>query len=505
MLSRLRRILLSLFSCSLIPAVVWAENYDLVIANGRVLDPETSLDQILNVGIVKGKIAVLSTAPLDGKQRIDASGLIVAPGFIDLHSHAISPTGQRYQLLDGVTTALELEAGAYPADRIGESLEEGMGYIHYGASIGYLWLRQWLLSDRYQASLLHTVEISEGRDSTWPIKAPQAVFTDVLSAQQVDQLRDLVIAEWQKGYALGIGLPIDYLKMGLSDAELESIFKTAAELGAVVFIHARRTPVGDLGGLNEVIELAHTTGAAVHFCHINSNALAAIDAYLVRLSEARSDGVDLSIESYPYEAGSTQIGAAAFRGDWQALYGVDFTDIVWVDTGERLTETSFHRYQTDDPSGYIVLFSNDMASVDLAMLNPHSIVASDAMPAPSGGAKVHPRGRGTFSRTLSRYVRDQGSLSWLEAIKKMTLLPAQRLQNLVPSFAQKGRIQLGTDADIVVFDPVRIQDQASYSDPDQPSVGVQYLLVNGIPVVYEGELIEGIYPGQRLVRAKLQR
>ena len=471
--------------------------YDLVIAHGRVLDPETQLDQTLNIGISNGKIMSLSSEPLVGKHSIDAQGLLVAPGFIDLHSHAVTPTGQRYQLFDGVTTALELEAGAYPADRVGQSLDS-KALINYGASLGYLWLRKWRLSDRYQASLVHTVTAAEWRNPNWEVLSPQSVFTKSLSQQHIVELKNTIKDEWHKGHSLGIGLPIDYLKFGLSDAELNAVFTTAAELDAIVFIHARRTPVGDLGGLNELIELARTSGAAIHFCHLNSNALKGINAYLEVMAQARAEGLDLSTEAYPYEAGSTQIGAAAFRGDWQTLYGMDFDDIVWVATGERLTEASFHDYQHQTPEGYIVLFSNDMASVDQAMLDPQTIVASDAMPAPSNDAKVHPRGRGTFTRTLHRYVREQNVLSWLDAIEKMTLLPARRLEHMAPSFARKGRIQLGMDADIVAFDPNRVQDQASYEDPNQPSMGMQYVLVNGTPIVQRGKLVDGVYPGLRI-------
>jgi hypothetical protein len=474
-----------------------AQTYDLVIAHGRVLDPETQLDQTLNIGISNGKIASLSREPLVGKHYIDAQGLLVAPGFIDLHSHAVTPTGQRYQLFDGVTTALELEAGAYPADRVGQSLDS-KALINYGGSLGYLWLRQWRLSDRYQASLVHTVAEAEGRNPEWEALSPQSVFTESLSQKHISELQSAIKDEWRKGHSLGIGLPIDYLKFGLSDAELNAIFTTAAELDAIVFIHARRTPVGDLGGLNELIELARTSGAAIHFCHLNSNALKSISDYLELIERVRVEGLDLSTEAYPYEAGSTQIGAAAFKGDWQTLYGMDFDDIVWVATGERLTEASFHDYQHQTPEGYIVLFSNDMASVDQAMLDPQTIVASDAMPAPSDDAKVHPRGRGTFTRTLHRYVREQNALSWLDAIEKMTLLPARRLEHMAPSFARKGRIQLGMDADIVAFDPNRVQDQASYEDPNQPSMGMQYVLVNGTPIVQRGKLVDGVYPGLRI-------
>ena len=469
-------------------------DFDVVLNNGRVIDPVNGLDAVRHLGITQGKIVAVSERPLAGHRVIDAEGLIVAPGFIDLHSHAMTAVGQEYQLFDGVTTALELEAGAYPADRVKDNLAS-VALINYGASVGYLWLRQWYLSGHYQASLVHRPEASKSRDVGWASYPPRSVFTQVLSQEQIDDLVQLLEQAFARGTGIGLGVPIDYLKQGISEAELKAVFSVAAAYNQVVFIHARRMPVGDLGGLNEVIELALDSGAAVHFCHINSNALTAIEPFLQRVRQAQANGVDISIEAYPYEAGSTQIGAAAFRGDWQTLYGMTPNDVVWVKTGERLTAQTFHDYQTQDPNGYIVLFSNTMAAVDKALLSDQTLVASDAMPAVDAEAKVHPRGRGTFTRTLHRYVVKQKALSWSEAIAKMTIEPAKRLQALVPAFASKGRLMVGSDADIVVFDPLSIQDRATYDDPDQKSVGMRYVLVNGQPVIDEGELVQNEKPG----------
>ena len=478
----------------LLPARGWSSDFDLVLNNGRVIDPDSGLDAIRHIGITGGAIAEVSERPLMGHRVIDATNLIVAPGFIDLHSHAMTPAGQEYQLFDGVTTALELEAGAYPADRVKDSLVS-MPLIHFGASVGYLWLRQWYLSGNYQASLAHQPETSVGRDTAWASYPPRSVFTQILSQEQIDDLVKLLEQAFSEGYGIGLGVPIDYLKQGISEEELHAVFSVAAAYDQVVFIHARRLPVGDLGGLDEVIELARDTGASVHFCHINSNALTAIGPFLQRVSQAQTNGVDISIEAYPYEAGSTQIGAAAFRGDWQTLYGMTPSDIVWVETGERLTAQTFHEYQTQAPNGYIVLFSNTMAAVDLAVLNDQTIVASDAMPDVGPDAKVHPRGRGTFTRSLHRYVIEQKKLTWSQAIAKMTIEPAMRLQSMAPAFASKGRLTQGSDADVVVFDPLVVQDQATYENPDQRSLGMRFVLVNGQLVVDHGTLVPNASPG----------
>ena len=489
------RILLScLLSVSLFTK---AETYDVAINYGRVIDPETGLDGVRHVGVVGNKIVIISEAPLEGKITLDAGDYIVAPGFVDLHSHAITPTGQTYQLFDGVTTALELEAGAFPADRVSDKLD-GKPLIHHGASLGYLWLRQWYLSEQYQPSLLHQPEQSNGRQDDWPSYGPRSAFSRQLTATQITELEGLLRRELSKDQSIGIGLPIDYIKHGLNPTELAMVFAVASELDQIVFIHGRRLPVGDLTGLNEVLEAAADSGASVHFCHLNSNALGAIDKFLKRVVEAKTAGVDISIEAYPYEAGSTQIGAAAFKGDWQTLYSMQHQDLVWVETGERLTPETFHRYQIEQPQGYIILFSNTMDAVDTAMLAPDVIVASDAMPEPSADAIVHPRGRGTFTRTLHRYVKQQGQLSWRQALAKMTLEPARRLQTIAPKFGSKGRLQEGADADIVVFDPNVVEDQATYSNPNQYAEGMRYVLVDGTLVIDEGRLIEGLFPGKLL-------
>lgn len=490
------RLLLLLAAClAFVCDSAFAADYEIVIHGGRVIDPETKLDALQNVGISHGKIQIVTDQLIAGERQIDARGMIVAPGFIDLHSHALTPRGQYYQLHDGVTTALELEAGAFPAIRVADSFTSG-ARIHYGASLGYLWLRQWMLSQHYQPSLIHKPEAAFGRDPSWATSGPRSVFSQSLTEEQIETLRELLRDELLKSESIGIGLPIDYIKAGLSESELEMVFQVAADLNQLVVIHARRQNVGDTGGLDEVIQLAQATGASVHFCHINSNALDAIDVFLERVDEARRAGVDISIEAYPYEAGSTQIGAAAFRGDWQSLYGMSHQDLVWVETGERLTPETFHEYQTTQPGGYIILFSNTMEAVDRAIVDKRTMIASDAMPQPTDEAKVHPRGRGTFSRSLARYARQKETLSWLDLISKMTIEPARRLESMAPALKEKGRIQAGADADIVVFDPDIVSDRASYENPDQVSIGFKAILVSGQLILNEGKDVAGVMPGQ---------
>ena len=142
------------------------------------------------------------------------------------------------------------------------------------------------------------------------------------------------------------------------------------------------------------------------------------------------------------------------------------------------------------------------AAARAAVANPMVMVASDGMPIT--GPKIHPRGQGTFSRVLGHYVPEEKALDLMTALRKMTLLPAQLLEKRAPTFQNKGRIRTGADADLTVFDPNRVIDKATFEEPLQYSEGIQFVLVNGVPVVKDGQLVERVYPG-RAARAPISR
>jgi dihydroorotase len=208
---------------------------------------------------------------------------------------------------------------------------------------------------------------------------------------------------------------------------------------------------------------------------------------------ARVRGLDVTTEAYPYIAGSTRLESAMFEPGWQEKLGVSFSDILWVATGERLTEESFGRYRKQ--GGQIVIFMNTEEMVRAAIANPLVMIASDGRIVNGGG---HPRGAGTYARVLGKYVREEKVLPLMDAIRKSSLMPAQRLESMSSQMRQKGRIKVGADADISVFDPARVIDKATYEKPAQYSEGFQYVMVGGTFVVREGKVREDVAPSQAI-------
>jgi imidazolonepropionase-like amidohydrolase len=255
-----------------------------------------------------------------------------------------------------------------------------------------------------------------------------------------------------------------------------------------------------LAALEEVVAAAAETGAALHVVHITSMGLKDTPRMIAMVEGARQHGLDVTTECYPYTAGSTRLESAIFDPGWQEAAGITYHDLQWAETGERLTAETFEKYRKQ--GGFVVIHEIPEEAARLAVSNPNVMIASDGLAIT--GAKVHPRGQGTFARVLGHYVRDEKALDLMTALRKMTLMPAQRLQKRAPVFHGKGRICVGADADITVFDANRLIDKATYEDPLKYSEGIEFVLVNGVPVVKNGDLIEGVFPG-RGARAPLTR
>ena len=477
--------------------------YPLVLSSGRVMDPETGRDGVHDIAIVDGTIAAISKAFLPARERVDVTGLVVAPGFIDLHSHAQTPLGQRFQVQDGVTTALELEAGAFPVASLGNHPPidfADRSRVNFGASVGHAFIRGQILGIEFAPTGIDDMYAKAMRgEATTGIGGP--AFTEPLDAAQLARLRAQLAQGLETG-GLGIGLLLDYMTDAVSDAELRAVFEVASAHGAPVFVHVRRGVVGDPAGLAEVLALAQQTGAPVHICHVQSNAMSAIEAFLTMIRTARQAGAVVTTESFPYNAGSTAITADVFGRDWQKIFGITYSDVEWAETGERFTEAMWEAYREKYPGGSVIHHYNREAWTRVATLAPDVIVASDGLPPLSLEAKVPPFGIGTFSRVLGRYVREQQALSLMIAISKMTLLPARVLEGHAPAFTRKGRVQVGADADLTIFDPDTILDHATFTNPYQPSTGITHVLVGGEFAVRDGVLMEGSASGRRMLAAR---
>jgi N-acyl-D-aspartate/D-glutamate deacylase len=295
--------------------------------------------------------------------------------------------------------------------------------------------------------------------------------------------------------ALAIGMGIQYTP-GATRWEVIEMFRLAAEHGVPVYTHVRSSgkqePGSSVESVEEVIGAAAVTGAPLHIVHINSSCASRAPDCLTLVAGARARGLDVTTEAYPYEAGMTYINSALFNPGWQEKFGVTYRDLMLPGTGERLTKERFEELHNASEPHLIVLFSNTMEAVDFVFRNPLVMVASD-------GDKGHPRNAGTYCRILARYVRSQGTLTLMDAIRKMSLMPAQMLERSTPSARLKGRLQEGADADVVVFDPQTVSDRSTYDHPMTASVGVEYLLVGGVTVVDKGKLVEGVFPGKALL------
>jgi len=451
----------------------FAQPFDIAINHGRVIDPESGLDAVRHIGIRGTTVAAVSRTPLKAKREIDARSHVVSPGFIDLHQHGQTDENYRLKARDGCTTALELEIGISPvapwyAER------EGKALINYGASVGHIGSRMIVMKDT----------------GTWLAK-DNAVTKVASPAEQKETLK--LIEQGLTDGGLGIGFGFNYTPKAMQE-ELQHVFELAARWQRPGFIHMRYGSHGDPGiaaSLHEVIAYAVVTGAAVHVVHIGASSTINFPLAIRIVEAARKRGVDITVESYPYVAGMTRLETAIFDPGFQDRLGLDYKDMLWVATGERLTAATFEKYRKE--GGLVATFTNTEEMIEKNMAHPLVMVASDGI---MENGKGHPRAAGTCARVLGRYVRERKALTLTEAIRKMSLMPAQRLASMSPAMRNKGRIRVGADADIAVFNPDTVTDRATFEQPNLPSEGIPFVLVQGTLAVDAGKVVEGVHPGK---------
>jgi hypothetical protein len=460
--------------------------YDIVLAGGRVIDPETKLDTIKNIGIIDHRIAQITSEPLRGKETINVSGLVVAPGFIDLHVHGRSNQEQEYQLHDGITTALELEWGIEFLDKWYAS-RKGKALINYGASVCWAFERFRAMGNfkKEEDELSQGIVNGQSGIETLLNKLKPA-STVSLSQTQIDKTLEYIKRSLSEG-GIGIGIPVAYVP-GSKPEEVFRVFQLAASLQALVYTHVRE---GGIMAVQQVIADAILTGAPLHVVHINSSTLSQIFLGIEMVQTAQRKGFNITTELYPYPAASTGLQSAIFDEGWQQRLGISYGDLQWVATGERLTKETFESYRKT--GGIVIIYSMKPEWIKAGIASKGTIIASDGMPY----AKLaHPRTAGTFSRVLGKYVREEKVLSLSEGIEKMTLLPAKRLEGIAPMMRFKGRIQVGADADITIFNPNTIIDKATFEKGLEFSEGIEYVLVNGTFILKNSKTVSNVYPGQ---------
>ena len=487
-------------------------DWDLVVRGGRVIDPESGLDAAADVAILGGLVAEVGTGLSPGRAELDAAGLVVTAGFIDLHSHVNGIAGLRLQALDGVTTALELEAGVSPVDAAyGSAAAEGRP-VNYGFAAS------WALA-RMEAVAGIALD---GRLGTFLDNIANPAWGRAAGPMEINAMLARLSADLADG-ALGIGVLAGYAPAA-DPAEYLQVAALAAEAGVPTYTHSRdlieMAPDTLIDGAEEIVRAAAETGAHMHYCHVNSTSQRHVDRVLDLVGRAQTAGSRVSTEAYPYGSGMTGIGAAFLAPERLGERGLSPSSLTYAPTGERVaSEERLRELRRTDPGALAIIRlldeddPGDRAFLMRSLLFPGSVVASDAMPLTWTGpepdplvwpvpdtAITHPRTAGTFCRALRLLTRDGGTLGLAEALGKCSLLPARLLQDHVPAMRGKGRLRPGSDADVVVLDPATVSDRASYASSTRPSAGIRHVLVNGTPVVRDGEIVPGALPG-RPVRA----
>ncbi len=459
--------LLLLLLSLLIRLPCFGQEAEVGILGGRVMDPASGLDAQRNLYVRDGRVLAVTDSLMPAARTIDAGGLVVAPGFVDvLAGVPAAREPQRYKVMDGVTTVLAMHGG--PVDAAGwyGALKKAGSLVNYGTTVGH-------------------EELRRAAGATDPY-APA-------TAQQLLAMRALAAAAIDSG-AVGIGFGINYVP-GSSYEEVLAMFEVAAARGVPAHVHSRYKgsvfPGTIVQSLQEVIAAAAVTGASAQMVHLASSAVGSMATCLEMISGARRNGVDIMADIYPYLANSTTLQSPLYDPGWQERFGgIGYGDIMLVETGERLSAGSFEHWR--QRGARVITFFIPEEEMVTALRHPHVMVASDGV---ISGGKGHPRGAGSFCRVVGRFVRERGWLTLMEALAKISLMPAQRLEKVAPSMRGRGRLGPGAWADITIFDPNAVIDRATFREPARYSEGVEFVLVNGRLVVDRGELVEGAAPG----------
>lgn len=503
-------------SCSTAPDSKAPETYDVVINNGRVMDPETNFDGVRNVGIKDGKIVAITQQTISGKETIDASGHVVAPGFIEGHQHATDPFSRKVNLRDGLTTQMDFEAGAgdiakWYADAEGKTQSNyGMVVLATLARVSVLDGPEIAATGNDMGGLFsHTVGAAaakaqkEGRKPGWNATLP--------NKEQMTQIMAYVDEGLRQG-ALGVGVPVGYMTTGMTQYELYKYQELAAKYGRVTNGHVRfagiRPPTEGQLGVQEMLANAMVLDAPFLASHLNSNM--DWEYTIPMINDAREKrGAKVWGEVYPYAAGSTIASTDILTESSMAQMGITYSNVANLD-GTRWDKAMYEDVRKNDPGRAIVIYNNPPEDIAKWMAMPGVVVVSDGMaivddklqyyPWDSSyeGKSVHPRSAGTRAKVL-RMVREDKNMPLMEAISKMSYLHAKYFAELggIPQFKTKGRMQEGMDADIVVFNPDTVRDNSTY-EPGKgalPSTGIPYVLVNGVVVVKDSEVLE-VFPGK---------
>ncbi|RKF17902.1 D-glutamate deacylase [Alginatibacterium sediminis] len=490
--------------------------FDTVIENGRVIDPETNLDAVRNVGIKGNRIAAITNQKLQGNKVIDASGLVVAPGFIDMHAHGQQVPAARAQAFDGVTTALEMESGLLPIAKFYDDCAKEGRPINYGASVAWTYARV-MAKEKDVAPADGTIVWFQNAFSlkNWQNSlATKSELKEILAS----------VEQGLKEGGLGVGINAGYAP-GYGHKEYYELAKLAKRYEVPTYTHIRylnsAEPQSSFEAYQELISLSATTGAHMHICHLNSTSVQDIEDCADLVQSSIDNGLAITTEAYPYGAGSSAVGAEVFRGeDWTERWGVPSASYMEMN-GKALKQEKITELQTSAPGSIVVMHflkpdesKDDRHKMDRSVLFPGAAIASDAMPWMDSKGKLiegdiwpipadafaHPRSIACFSRFVNKYVNEYKAISLVEAMERTSLNACRILEDAIPQMKQKGRVQVGKDADLAIFKLDEVKDVATFTKPNALSTGIKHLIVNGIALIENAELHMDAMPGQAVRR-----
>lgn len=439
--------------------------YSLKIVNGKILDYEKGIETTCDIGIKDGKIVALGKCDEAAEKEIDAAGKIISPGFIDIHMHeeTIGNTvdGDDYDiankmLLMGVTTCVGGNCGnnRQSVEEFFEFVDNNGAPVNYLSFIGHNYLRNITGVDRYNSA----------------------------TKEEISKMRNLAKTAIENG-AIGISFGLEY-SPGIEYSEVIDICDCVKDKDILLSAHYRKDAKYGIDSIKELIKVSEETGIPMQISHLGScTAYGMMKESLKVIEDAVKGGLDISADCYPYAAFSTYIGSSVFDDGCFELWNKSFDSILLTEEpykGVRCDKETFHKVRKEYPDMLAVAFVMNEEEVTLALKSPYVMVASDGLYSKGQG---HPRGAGTFPRVLGKYVREEKALSLIDALKKMTLIPAKRM-----GLNSKGQIKEGYDADLVIFNYDRIGDTADFEKPTEKPKGISHVIVDGKIAVEDNKI-----------------
>jgi N-acyl-D-amino-acid deacylase len=489
-----------------------AQNYDIAIMSGRVIDPETMLDATRNVGIKNGRIAVITTERISGRETIDATGLVIAPGFIDTQFHGLDPFAVKMALRDGTTSTLDLEVGALKVKDWYDQKARNGWQTNYGVTAGMPMIRMQVHDPEltftgpveYTNAFGYINQAAKDGVPGWSVTRSNIAQMNRIMKILDDELRD---------GAIGVGIPINYMTEGLTSYEVFEAQRVAGRYGRLTDVHLRyhgisQTPMESPISFAEIFTNAALVGAPLLVAHNNNWGWWEIEE---KLQMARAKGLNMWSEYYPYDASFTIVSSPALRPEiWEKVRGYKYEETLFDPFSSKfLDKAAYQEMVKKNPGHLVIAFVPEREKwIPYWLTMPQMTVASDGasgrgldnklLPWDADYTKYvgHPRTTGSRAKVL-RLAREQG-VPLMFTIAQLSYWSAKHLGDAgLESMKERGRVQVGKVADLTLFDPKTVSDNATYKlgESGLPSTGIPYVLVNGTIVVKDSTVLPA-KPGQ---------